>query len=90
VSFSVEFVALVISFLLDVVICWSTHGFFSLSVFSSLRTQSTAKSNAESSRHLVTVSIEFTAPNDTLASEFNGAVVSEIRNAIVAGTFTRD
>ena len=50
----------------------------------------TAKSNSENNRHLVTVTIGFSAPNDALANDFNNAVVSEIRNAIAAGTFTRD
>jgi hypothetical protein len=49
-----------------------------------------AKSNFESNRYLVTVGIDFESPDDDGANQFNKAVINEIRDAISAGTFTRE
>lgn len=64
----------------------SLHGYPTVKAI----THDPTRSDAQSSRHLVTVSIAFSAPNATSAKDFQTKVVAEIRSAIASGTFTRE
>ena len=78
------------------IIRWSfliSYVCFIFSVFPLLSSvnKTIAKSNFETTnRFLVTVGIDFESPDDDDANQFNKAVINEIRNAISAGTFTRE